>query len=191
MYRLIEASARAHGIGTVGCFADYFRLPVKAASRAVQRLVDDGVLEPVTVRGWPAKLFVHQEAARPRKSRAQALLSPFDSLVFERRRLLELFDMHYRIGIYTPAEKRTHGYYVLPFLLGEQIVARTDLKADRAAGQLRVRTAFAEPGAPLDSAQELAAELLLMAQWLGLDDVVVEPVGDLAVELRQAIARLS
>lgn len=189
LYRLIEASAKAHGIGTVRCFADYFRLPAKAAATAVQRLVDEGVLEPVAVRGWDAQLFVHREAARPRVSRARALLSPFDSLVFERRRLLELFGMHYRIGIYTPSHKRTHGYYVLPFLLRDRIVARTDLKADRAAGRLLVRTAFAEPEAPEDTAVELAAELRALADWLGLGEIDVEQVGDLAPKLTQAVAR--
>lgn len=189
IHRLIEASARAHGIGSARCFADYFRLPVKPAVAAVRRLVDEGVLEPVAVRGWESELFVHREAARPRTSRARALLSPFDPLVFERSRLLDLFGMHYRIGIYTPAHKRTHGYYVLPFLLRDRIVARTDLKADRSAGRLLVRTAFAEPEAPAGTAVELAAELSLLAQWLGLADVVVEPVGDLAVPLTAALAR--
>lgn len=185
--RLTEAAARAHGIGTVRCFADYFRLPVRDSAVAVAELLDTGVLERVSVRGWDADLFLHHEAAKPRVSRARALLSPFDSLVFERRRLLDLFEMHYRIGIYTPAEKRTHGYYVLPFLLREEIVARVDLKADRAASRLLVRTAFAEPNAPADTATELAAELRLMAQWLELADVVVEPVGNLADKLAAAI----
>ncbi|WP_285726273.1 winged helix-turn-helix domain-containing protein [Psychromicrobium xiongbiense] len=184
---LIEASARAHGIGTARCFADYFRLPVRSAAQAVDRLVGDGVLEPVVVRGWDARLYLHREAARPRFSRARALLSPFDSVVFERRRLADLFGMHYRIGIYTPAGQRTHGYYVLPFLLGEQMVARVDLKADRTHGRLIVRTAFREPEAPVDTAIELAAELRLMADWLGLNDVLVEQVGDLAPDLARAV----
>ncbi|WP_394938909.1 winged helix-turn-helix domain-containing protein [Psychromicrobium sp. YIM B11713] len=189
--RLIEASARAHGIGTVRCFADYFRLPVKAALSAVGELEQEGVLEAVQVAGWKAPLYLHREAAVPRISRGRALLSPFDSLVFERRRLLDLFGFHYRIGIYTPAEKRTHGYYVLPFLLGDRLVARTDLKADRLGRRLLVRTAFAEAEAPVETARELAAELQLMARWLQLDDVVVEPVGDLAGELAREVAQLN
>lgn len=188
MDRLIDAAARAHGIGTVRCFADYFRTPMRAATIAVQHLVDRGALEPVTVRGWDRAVYRHVESRLPRKATGRALLSPFDSLVFERRRLEELFGFHYRIEIYTPEAKRRFGYYVLPFLLRDGIVARIDLKADRAAGQLLARAAHAEPGAPADTAVELAAELQLMAEWLGLDRVVVSPAGDLAPALAEAVA---
>ncbi|ALV46037.1 hypothetical protein MB46_11620 [Arthrobacter alpinus] len=187
MERLIEASALAHGIGTVRCFADYFRMPVRESAAAVAKLVTRGVLKPVEVTGWTAEAYVHNKAAVPRHAHARALLSPFDSLVFERRRLEQLFDFHYRLEIYTPAEKRKYGYYVLPFLLGENIVARVDLKADRQAGKLLVRGAYREPDAPSHTAVELAGELALMAQWLGLGDVVVQANGDLAPELASAL----
>ncbi|MDQ0030214.1 winged helix-turn-helix domain-containing protein [Arthrobacter bambusae] len=189
MDRLIDAAAQAHGIGTIRCFADYFRTPVKAAGASVERLVATGRLEPVTVRGWDRALYRHVEARLPRTATGRALLSPFDSLVFERRRLEELFGFHYRIEIYTPAEKRKFGYYVLPFLLRDAVVARVDLKADRARRQLLVRAAHAEADAPADTAVELSAELRLMADWLGLDDVVVSPIGDLSPALASAVAR--
>lgn len=185
--RLIEAAAQAHGIGTVRCFADYFRTPVKAAAVSVRNLVDSGRLEPVSVRGWDRKVFRHSEARLPRAATGRALLSPFDSLVFERRRLEELFGFHYRIEIYTPESKRRFGYYVLPFLLRDRLVARVDLKADRAGGKLLAKACFGEPDAPADTAVELAAELQLMARWLELDEVVVSPAGDLAAEVGAAI----
>ena len=189
MHRLIDAAAQAHGIGTVRCFADYFRTPLKAAVASVDHLVSAGRLEPVTVAGWDRKVFLHAEAKMPRRVTGRALLSPFDSLVFERRRLEELFGFHYRIEIYTPEHKRRFGYYVLPFLLRDRIVARVDLKADRAAGLLLAKSAYAEQDAPLDTAVELADELKLMAEWLGLEGVVVSPVGDLAESLGLALRR--
>ncbi|MCX2746492.1 winged helix DNA-binding domain-containing protein [Arthrobacter sp. MI7-26] len=189
MDRLIDSAARAHGIGTIRCFADYFRTPVKAAAASIDRLVAAGRLEPATVRGWDRALYRHVDARLPRAATGRALLSPFDSLVFERRRLEELFGFHYRIEIYTPAAKRKFGYYVLPFLLRDALVARVDLKADRSAKQLLVRAAHGEPDAPGDTAVELFAELRLMADWLGLDDVVVSPSGDLSPALASVAAR--
>jgi uncharacterized protein YcaQ len=189
MDRLIEASARAHGIGTLRCFADYFRLPARDAARSVEHLVARGTLERVDVAGWDVPTYLHSAAKIPRRAQGRALLSPFDSLVFERRRLLDLFNFHYRLEIYTPAPKRKYGYYVLPFLLGETLAARVDLKADRQGGRLLVRGAFAEPDAPARTPAELAAELALMARWLELDDVVVVPHGDLAHRLAQEVKR--
>lgn len=188
MDRLIDAAAQAHGIGTVRCFADYFRTPLRAAAVSVAHLVEAGRLEPVTVAGWDKPLYRHAEAKLPRAATGRALLSPFDSLVFERRRLEALFGFHYRIEIYTPESRRRFGYYVLPFLLRDGIVARVDLKADRAGGRLLAKAAHAEPGAPADTAVELAAELQLMAEWLGLDSVVVSPNGDLGPALAEAVA---
>jgi uncharacterized protein YcaQ len=188
LVRLIDAAARAHGIGTLRCFADYFRTPMRASAIAVEHLVDAGRLRPVTVTGWNKPAYRHVEAKLPRKATGRALLSPFDSLVFERRRLEDLFGFHYRIEIYTPEPKRRFGYYVLPFLLRDGIVARVDLKADRANGLLLARAAHAERGAPADTAVELAAELQLMAEWLELDRIVVSPKGDLAPSLADAVS---
>lgn len=187
--RLTEVAARAHGIATVRGLADYFRLPQRQTAEAAAELVRKGTLERVEVEGWRQPAFLHAEAAIPRTVSGRALLSPFDSLIFERRRLEELFGFHYRIEIYTPAAARRFGYYVLPFLLGEQLVARVDLKADRAAGMLLVQSAFAEPGAPPSTARQLAPELELMAQWLGLGQIMVKPVGDLAPALKLAVCR--
>jgi uncharacterized protein YcaQ len=184
---LIEISARAHGIGTLTCLRDYFRLPASKSKQAVESLVESGRLIPVRSEAFKAPCFLHAEARRPRQVEARALLSPFDPLVFERARTESLFDFHYRIEIYTPRHKRRHGYYVLPFLLNEKIVARTDLKADRDNSTLRVQAAFAEEGAPPETATELAAELELLAGWLGLDTIVVTGDGDLGPSLGRAV----
>ena len=184
---LTEAAAHAHGIGTVRCFADYFRLPLRPTAAAVDRLVAAGSLEEVSVEGWPDRLYRHPAAAAPRSATGRALLSPFDSLVFERRRLERLFGFRYRIEIYTPAPRREFGYYVLPFLLRDRMAARVDLKADRASRTLLVQAAHAEPDAPHDTAVELADELLLMAGWLDLDDVRVADRGSLAPAVARAV----
>ena len=187
MRDLILISARAHGFGTAKCLRDYFRLPAAEAAKAINTLTEQGELEQVEVEGFSSPAWLHPAAKKPRRIEARALLAPFDPLVFERDRLETLFDFRYRIEIYTPAPKRQYGYYVFPVLLNEAIVARVDLKADRKAGALLVRGSFAEKGAPPETATELAAELKTMAGWLGLETVKVEPNGDLALELWEAV----
>ncbi len=183
---LIERSAHALGIATSGDLRDYFRLKPEAKPR-IDELVEEGELIPVAVEGWRQPAYLHPAAHRPRKIRASALLAPFDPLIWERSRTERLFGLRYRIEIYTPAEQRVHGYYVLPFLCDERIAARVDLKADRQAGILRVQSAFAEPGAPVDLPERLTAELKLMAAWLGLERVEVAGRGDLAPALRNLL----
>jgi uncharacterized protein len=185
---LLVMAACALGVGTLRDLAMYHRQSTTMCRPLVPELVEDGRLVPVTVEGWRERAYLHPEAKLPRWVRARALLSPFDSLVWERPRVEQLFGFHYRIEIYTPAPKRRFGYYVLPFLLGDEIIGRVDLKADRAASALLVRGAYLEPGVPdALAAEELAEELALMAGWLGLERIVVEGRGELAPALRAAV----
>lgn len=184
---LIEHSARALAIGTVNDLRDYYRLKPGDAKPAIEALVERGVLVPVTVEGWKQPAYRHRaaRAVKPPKDRG-ALLSPFDSLIWARERTERLFGMKFRLEIYTPGPKRVHGYYVLPFLLGDALVARLDLKADRKASVLRVQAAHAEAGADKrKTAAALAEELARMARWLGLASVAIERRGDLARELNR------
>jgi hypothetical protein len=186
---LVRIAARAYGVATEPDLGDYFRLPRADSKLRVAELVEAGELLPVTVAGWDAPGYLWPAARRPRRVRARALLSPFDPLVWFRERARRLFGFHYRIEIYTPAAQRVYGYYVLPFLLGEALVGRVDLKADRQACVLRVQSAWAEPGVDhAEVAVELAAALAELAGWLGLDGVRVTGPGDLAPALAAVLA---
>jgi uncharacterized protein YcaQ len=175
-------------VATEGDLRDYFRQPVDGFRARIAELVEVGELEPVQVRGWDRPAWLAKDARLPRQARGSALLSPFDNLIWRRERAERVFGARIRIEIYTPQHKREHGYYVLPFLQGDQITARVDLKADRQGGRLLVQAAHLEPGAdPGAVAPALAQELALMSGWLGLGEVAVTPKGDLAEPLTQAL----
>ena len=179
---LIRRAARALGIASESCLRDYFRTRLAMTRQAIGTLVESGELVPVVVEGaGSGPWYLWHQTRIPRRVTARTLLSPFDSMIFERARLERLFDFTYRIEIYTPEPKRVHGYYVYPFLLDERFVARVDLKADRARGVLRVNAAWIEPDCDSwEVATELASELKIMAEWLNLEAVEILPRGDLA-----------
>ncbi|MFL5897118.1 MAG: winged helix-turn-helix domain-containing protein [Solirubrobacterales bacterium] len=189
--QLLLIAAKRLGVATEADLGDYFRLPRTESKARVAELAEEGGLVPVRVEGWPRPAYLSTErpAGLRRAAAARALLTPFDSLVWARERTERLFGFRYRIEIYVPAPKRVYGYYVLPLLLGDRLVARVDLKSDRQAGVLRVRGAFAEPHAdPARVAKELAEELRLLSDWLELGGVSVARKGDLAAPLRRAVA---
>ena len=186
---LLRIAAKAQGVATERDLRDYFRMTPADARARIAELVEAGELVPVAVRGWDQTAYLDPAARRQRRIAGTALLSPFDNLIWFRERTERLFGVRVRLEIYPPAEKRTHGYYVLPFLEDEAITARVDLKADRKAGVLRVMAAHAEPDATPDTAERLAVELRLMAGWLGLAEVAAEPRGDFAPALEAALRR--
>ena len=190
--RLLEVAARAHGIATLHDLADYFRMTAKDAAPRVQELVDGEVLQQVGVEGWKEPAYLHREARVPRKISCCSLLSPFDPVVWYRPRAERLFDFHYRIEIYVPQKKSKWGYYVLPFLLDDRIVARVDLKADRQAGVLLVLAAHAEEGTQVQYvAESLARELRNLADWLDLGRIKVSRRGVFARELARACTTIA
>jgi uncharacterized protein YcaQ len=164
---LIDRSARALGVATASDLRDYYRLKPDEADHAIADLAEAGVLLPARVEGWSQKAWMHREAHLPRRVRCAALLAPFDPLIWERGRTERLFGFRYRLEIYVPQDRRTHGYYVLPFLMDETLVARVDLKADRQAGVMLAHRITPEPGAPADTLLRLQVELDRMATWLG------------------------
>jgi uncharacterized protein YcaQ len=188
---LVARAARALGVATDRHLADYFRLTLADTREAVEALAADGRLAPVEVAGWRERAWLAPDAPHPAPVHASCLVSPFDSVVFDRRRLLELFGIDYRIEIYTPAPRRRWGYYVYLYLRGEAIAARIDLKADRKRAVLVARASWREPTWAGTEPVEigLADQLWRLAGWLGLSDVEVDPRGDLAGPLARAIDR--
>jgi uncharacterized protein YcaQ len=184
---LLVRAAKHHGVGTFEDLTDYHRQRNPPCRPLIGELVEEGRLIAVEVEGWKQPAYLHPDATAPRRIAARALLSPFDSLVWNRDRTERLFGFRYRIEIYVPPPKRQHGYYVLPFLLGDELVARVDLKADRPRSALLVQSAWGEPGIhEPEVAAELLAELRLMATWLGLDTVELVGRGDLSPALRRS-----
>lgn len=180
---LLRLSARALGVATEFDLRDYYRLPVADTKARLAELVEAGDLIPVDVEGWKQPAYLDPAARQPRQIQARALLAPFDPLIWERDRTERIFDFFYRIEIYTPVAKRKHGYYVLPFLLGDRLVGRIDLKSDRANSRLLVLAAHLEPGIEAsDVAAPMLEELRLMADWLGLEDLGLPRAGALGRE---------
>jgi uncharacterized protein len=188
---LMSIAARAMGVATARDLRDYYRLPAKESATRLAELVEQGTLAPVAVEGWKQQGYLHREAKIPRRADVAALLSPFDSLIWERQRTERLFDFHFRLEIYTPLHKRVHGYYVLPILLGERLVGRVDLKSERQEGVLQVKGGSLEAGIPLAGViAPLSRMLGELAQWLKLDGYrVTSRRGELMRALRRTLPR--
>ena len=184
---LLRVAARAMGVATRVDLRAYFRLPAAETKVRIAELVEAEELLPVAVEGWTAAAYLWPGARVPRRVEARALIGPFDSLVWERPRVERLFGFHFRLELYVPRERRVFGYYVLPVLVGDRLVARVDLKRDRAGGALRVQAVGLEPGAPPETLEILGGELRRLAEWLALDDVEVAGAGDPARALRRAV----
>lgn len=185
---LLRLASHALGVGTAGDLADYYRIPVREARRHIAELVAARELREVRVEGWRDPAYLHPRARLPRRIEACALLSPFDPVVWHRPRVERLFEFDYLLEIWIPRAKRRWGYYVLPFLLGDRLVARVDLKADRENRRLLVPAAYLEPSAdPGAVAVALATELRTLATWLGLDSVAVGRRGSFARALAAAV----
>jgi hypothetical protein len=186
--RLLLQAAKALGVGTARDIVNYYWMGAHETRPILRGLVEAGELVEVEVESWSRPAYLHRDAVMPRTVRARALVNPFDTYMWNRERVERLHDFVYRVEVYVPGPKRVHGYYVFPFLLGEDLVARVDLKADRKAGVLRVQAAFLEDGFdPVQVAGELAAELAGMAEWLGLGEIAVGRRGDLAARLRKSV----
>jgi len=169
---LLRLASRALGIGTEADLRDYFRLDVADAKRGIAELCETGDILSVAVQGWKQQAYLARDTVIPRRMDVAALLSPFDSLVWNRARDVRLFAFDYRLEIYTPEHKRIHGYYVLPFAFGDTLIARVDLRSRRAEGILEVVAVHEEHGKPPAGAREaLRSELRTLARWLGLDSV--------------------
>ena len=185
---LLRLAARSHGVAAAADLADYYRMSIREARPRLAELVEAGELREVRVEGWREQVYLHAEAPLPRRINASALLSPFDPVIWYRERAARLFDFDYRIEIYVPQATRKWGYYCLPFLQGDRLVARVDLKAERKERRLLVRAAFIEADAePAAVSDALAAELRTLARWLELDGITVERRGTLASALGRAL----
>ena len=184
--QLLTIAANASGVATAGDLADYFRMSPRDARTRIAELVEAGTLHEISVDGWDETAYLARDATVPRETTRATLLSPFDPVVWHRPRARRLFDFHYRIEIYVPAAKRRWGYYVLPFLLGDRLAARVDLKAERKSSTLAVRAAYLEDNAEEGrTAAALAEELRALANWLGLEHITVGRRGNFARALKR------